>query len=99
MVVALAAIETSDLSDLLPAAVEPRNAWAADQPWLTPQERNHAGFADTLLFSPAKPLVVATRWLRIVRRRRLAKRHATELAQLPATALKSIYLKRCCWAC
>jgi hypothetical protein len=53
MVVALTAIETSDPSDLLPATVEPRKAEAADQPWLTPQERNHAGFANTRPFGLA----------------------------------------------
>ena len=77
MVVALDAIETTDPSDLLPATLEPRKAEAADQPWLTPQKWNHAGFADTLPFGPAKPLAVATRSLRIVRPRQLAKRQAT----------------------
>ena len=63
MLVALTAIETSDPSDLLPATVEPRKAEAADQPWLTPQERNHAGFANTRPFGLAKPPAVATRSL------------------------------------
>ena len=43
MVVAVAAIETFDPSDLLPAKVGLRNAKAADQPWLTPLERSYAG--------------------------------------------------------
>ena len=74
MVVALAAIETSEPRDLLPPMVELRNAKAADQPWLTPLERNHARCADTLPFEPAKPPAVAARSLRAVRPRLLNHR-------------------------
>lgn len=73
MVVAVAAIETSNSSDLLPAAVEPPKAEAADQFWLTRQKRNHAGFANTLPFGSAKPPAVATRSLRIARPLQLSK--------------------------
>ena len=66
MVVALAAIETSDPSDLLPAKVGLRNAKAADQPWLAPLERNHAGCVDALPFGPAKPPAALARSLREV---------------------------------
>ncbi|OOG46561.1 DUF1631 family protein [Polaromonas sp. A23] len=52
--VELAEPETPDLSDILPATPEQRKAKAAGQPWLAPQELDHAGFEDTMPSGPAE---------------------------------------------
>jgi hypothetical protein len=50
----IALADSPDMSDLLPATPEQRKAKAAGQPWLAPQELDHAGFEETLPSGPAE---------------------------------------------
>ncbi|MDP2818750.1 MAG: DUF1631 family protein [Polaromonas sp.] len=50
----VALADAPDMSDILPATPAQRKAKAAGQPWLAPQERDDAGFEDTMPSGPAE---------------------------------------------